>query len=39
MNVLYSDTVLYKPLIDCFCRMRHENASSKVGFGKDVGQR
>lgn len=38
-ETLYSYTVLYQPLVNRFCRMRHEDASSEVGFGKDVGQR
>lgn len=38
MDILYAYTVLYKPLVDCFCRMRHEDTSSEVGFGEDVGQ-
>ena len=39
VDVLYTHTVLYQPLVDCFRRMRHEDTSSEIGFGKDVGQR
>lgn len=38
MDVLYSHTVLYQPLIDCFGGMRHEDTSFEIGLGKDVGQ-
>ena len=37
MLVLDSHTVLYQPLVDCFCRVRHKDTSSKIGFGKNVG--
>ena len=37
-NVLYSHAVLYQPLVNCFCRMRHENSSSEIGLSKNVGQ-
>ena len=39
MDVLYPHTVLYQPLVDCFCWMRHEDPSPEVGFGQDIGQR
>ena len=39
MDILYSYAVLYQPLVDGFCWMGHEDASSKVGFCKDIGQR
>ena len=38
VDVLYSYAVLYQPLVDGFCWMGHKDASSEVGFGKDIGQ-
>ena len=38
MNVLYSHAVLYQPLVNRFCRMRHEDSSSEIGLSKNVGQ-
>lgn len=34
--LLDSDTILYQPLIDGFCRMGHVDLACKVGFGKNV---
>ena len=38
LNVLYSHAVLYQPLVDCFCRMSHEDSSSEIGLSKNIGQ-
>lgn len=35
--ILYAHTVLYKPFVDCFGGMRHEDSAFEIGFGEDVG--
>ena len=37
VSILNANHILHKPFVDCFGRMRHEDSSSKVRFGEDIG--